>query len=287
MKSFIVKLVLLISLVPFAESYSQAIHTLTNVKIDAPGSTISSNYFFCQSCGQKNSNSNSFCTGCGVKLHKFVPATPKPGALFVTSVPNGASIWIDGVSTGQSTPYLFEIVSSGSHEIVLKKEKFANTSKNVKIEPSIKYSYSENLNKALYRPIIATGDDTADYKSKAMKRKVRNRYYNNNLRRYSNRGLWYAWGATVFGSLVMGDASFGTTIIPVVGPFISMARIEADPDKVYMPAGRELLLVSGITQATLSLVYIYSLLKPPKNDLYSIGLDFEDGNSVLKYSMRF
>ena len=55
----------------------------------------------------------------------------------------------------------------------------------------------------------------------------------------------------------MNDGFFGTTAIPVVGPFITMTRVERDPNSYYLPSGKRLLIASGVAQIGF-LVYFIS-----------------------------
>jgi hypothetical protein len=75
----------------------------------------------------------------------------------------------------------------------------------------------------------------------------------------------YGWaavaGLTLIGSAAMGDDMFATTVIPVVGPFITMIRIENYPNSTYLPGGKELLLTSGILQVSFFSYWIYYLIK--------------------------
>lgn len=68
-------------------------------------------------------------------------------------------------------------------------------------------------------------------------------------------GLAGSMSATMLGSLAMNDTYFGTTVIPVVGPFVTVVRIENDPNSFYRPGGKPLLIASGITQ-TAFLTYL-------------------------------
>jgi len=74
-------------------------------------------------------------------------------------------------------------------------------------------------------------------------------------RKVAQWGLAGSMAATMLGSLAMDDEYFATTVIPVAGPFITIARIENDPNAFYRPGGRSLLLASGITQ-TAFLAYL-------------------------------
>ncbi len=66
--------------------------------------------------------------------------------------------------------------------------------------------------------------------------------------------------ATMIGSLAMGDEYFGTTVIPIVGPFITYFRVESDPYSTFLPGGEELLLIAGITQVGFFSLWIISLI---------------------------
>ena len=79
-----------------------------------------------------------------------------------------------------------------------------------------------------------------------------------------------AWGLTVLGSAAMDDAFAGTTILPIVGPWVTMARIEADDGQDYVPAGKGLLITAGIIQAGLLSYFIASYLKQTS---FSSGLN--------------
>ena len=61
-------------------------------------------------------------------------------------------------------------------------------------------------------------------------------------------GLASTMAATLVGSLAMNDEYFATTVIPVVGPFVTIVRIESDPNSTYLPGGKPLLIASGVTQ---------------------------------------
>lgn len=75
----------------------------------------------------------------------------------------------------------------------------------------------------------------------------------------------YGWasvaGLTLIGSAAMGDEMFATTVIPVVGPFVTMIRIENDPNSTYLPGGKELLITSGILQVSFFSYWMYYLIK--------------------------
>lgn len=73
-------------------------------------------------------------------------------------------------------------------------------------------------------------------------------------RKISAWGLASSMAITMVGSLAMEDAYFATTVLPVVGPFITVVRIENTPGVYYRPGGKPLLIASGIMQ-TAFLVY--------------------------------
>lgn len=71
-------------------------------------------------------------------------------------------------------------------------------------------------------------------------------------------GLASTMAATLVGSLAMDDEYFATTVIPVVGPFITIVRIESDPYSTYLPGGKPLLIASGVAQTGFLIYYIVS-----------------------------
>lgn len=78
-----------------------------------------------------------------------------------------------------------------------------------------------------------------------------------NHRKFGSWGLIGSWGLTVLGSAAMGDEMVGTTVIPVAGPFITMSRIEGG-NGTYLPGGKSLLTISGVTQSAFLVYTVYS-----------------------------
>lgn len=72
-------------------------------------------------------------------------------------------------------------------------------------------------------------------------------------------GLASTMAATLIGSLAMNDAYFATTVIPVVGPFVTIVRIESNPNDSYLPGGKPLLIASGVAQTSFLIYFIASL----------------------------
>ena len=113
-------------------------------------------------------------------------------------------------------------------------------------------------------------DTTLDSEAEDLLRQTEPNLFYSNLSRNKNPysihkkisgyGLFISWALTVIGSGVMGDEMFGTTVIPVVGPFITIQRIENDPYGTYLPGGKGLLTVSGIVQSSFAVFYIFSLI---------------------------
>ena len=64
---------------------------------------------------------------------------------------------------------------------------------------------------------------------------------------------------TIIGSIAMEDGFFATTVIPIVGPFITMKQVENDLHSTYLPGGEELLLASGILQVGFFSIWMVSL----------------------------
>ena len=78
-----------------------------------------------------------------------------------------------------------------------------------------------------------------------------------------------AWGLTVLGNvMIAGDLTPAS--LPVVGPWVEMSLIEADDGQDYVPAGKGLLITSGVIQAGLLSYFIVSYLKQTS---FSSGLN--------------
>ena len=73
-----------------------------------------------------------------------------------------------------------------------------------------------------------------------------------------------AWGlastalTTMAGSLAMEDEFYKTTIIPIIGPFVTIVRVENDPNAYYHPGGKPLLIASGVVQTGFLIYFIAS-----------------------------
>ncbi|MBL7191347.1 hypothetical protein ISS30_06595 [bacterium] len=77
-------------------------------------------------------------------------------------------------------------------------------------------------------------------------------------------GFLSSWGLTIFGAAAMGDEMLETTVIPVLGPFITMLRVEKDPEKDYLSGGKELLIISGTIQTFFFTYFAVSSVKKSK-----------------------
>lgn len=88
-------------------------------------------------------------------------------------------------------------------------------------------------------------------------RVARQNYYNpwSIHKKVARYGLAGSMAATLLGSLAMDDEFFATTVIPVVGPFVTIVRVENDPASYYEPGGKPLLIASGVTQSAF-LIYL-------------------------------
>ena len=85
-------------------------------------------------------------------------------------------------------------------------------------------------------------------------------------RQIAKWGLVSMMSATLVGSLVMDDEFAGTTLIPVVGPFVTLLRIEKDPNAFYRPGGKELLIASGVAQTGFLIYFIASWATEKSNN---------------------
>lgn len=97
-------------------------------------------------------------------------------------------------------------------------------------------------------------------KSTETQRKVTIRPFNSYTlhRQISQWGLALTWASTAVGALAMNDDFVGTTAIPVVGPFVTVVRIEDDPNAYYRPGGKPLLISSGVVQTGFLIYFVAS-----------------------------
>ncbi len=66
----------------------------------------------------------------------FFSAPAQAGVLTINSNPSGAEIWLDGVNTGQVTPYSFSKIEEGPHKIELRNlPRYRNEKRNLTIKP--------------------------------------------------------------------------------------------------------------------------------------------------------
>lgn len=93
-------------------------------------------------------------------------------------------------------------------------------------------------------------------------------------------------GLTLIGSAAMGDEMFSTTVIPIVGPFITMIRIENDPDYEYLSGGKVLLITSGALQVSFFSYWMYYVIKDSSyKDKHRISFqpNFKNPGVILVY----
>lgn len=91
---------------------------------------------------------------------------------------------------------------------------------------------------------------------------------------------------TLIGSAAMGDDMFATTVIPIVGPFITMIRVENDPDYEYLSGGKELLITSGVLQVSFFSYWMYYVIKDSSyKDEHRISFqpNFKNPGVILVY----
>ena len=90
-------------------------------------------------------------------------------------------------------------------------------------------------------------------------------------RRFAAYGLLGTWTATLVGSLATGDAFLGTTVIPVVGPWVTMTRVESGPAGEYVPGGKPLLITSGVLQTGLFVYLVYAWMNESTYRPFTVG----------------
>ncbi|MGA2363087.1 MAG: hypothetical protein ABSG73_11585 [Candidatus Aminicenantales bacterium] len=79
----------------------------------------------------------------------------------------------------------------------------------------------------------------------------------------SGLGLAISWIGTVVVDLLYDDWYRSTTVIPVAGPWITLARLASHHDPGW-PGAKALLILSGVAQTSLATYFIISLTRHPK-----------------------
>ena len=83
----------------------------------------------------------------------------------------------------------------------------------------------------------------------------------------------------------MGDEMFGSTVIPVIGAFITIYRIESNPNFTYLSGGQGLLITAGVVQSFFATYYVYYLIKGSKHkSRFSIQPSIENFGIKLAYN---
>jgi len=77
----------------------------------------------------------------------------------------------------------------------------------------------------------------------------------------SGLGLAVSWVGTVIGDLLYEDGYRQYTLIPVIGPWITLAKLGSDPG---WTGAKPLLILSGVAQAGFATYFIISLTRQPK-----------------------
>ncbi len=128
------------------------------------------------------------------------------------------------------------------------------------------------------------------YSSQSIVRAPRSYYTKNPYRSHRWFGTWGligTWGLTVLGSAAMGDEMVETTVIPVVGPFITQARIEGENGE-YLPGGKFLSTISGVTQSAF-LVYtiVSAFMESNYNATHDVTVIPHLGDYAITLSIKF
>ncbi len=107
----------------------------------------------------------------------------------------------------------------------------------------------------------------------------------------SGIGLGSAWGLTWILGLAMGDEYVSTTFLPVIGPWITMRRIERDRKTEpidYLPGGKPLLITSGLIQGGLLAYFVWSIVNNGSfSDDLSLSPVFDSRGSGMALTYRF
>ena len=106
-----------------------------------------------------------------------------------------------------------------------------------------------------------------------------------NIGRY---GLFYSWLLTVAGSAAMGDGMIETTVLPVLGPFITIIRVESVENEEFLPGGKQLLMLSGTIQSSFAVYYVIALVNESNyKQTYGFKIQPSDENIGLKLTYNF
>jgi hypothetical protein len=101
----------------------------------------------------------------------------------------------------------------------------------------------------------------------------------------SGLGLAASWVGTIVGDVLMNDGYRSTTLIPVVGPWITLARMGSNHDPGW-PGAKALLVISGIAQTGFATYFVISLTRHPKpkeTKAVSLSVGFNTINLGLQF----
>jgi hypothetical protein len=101
----------------------------------------------------------------------------------------------------------------------------------------------------------------------------------------SGLGLAASWVGTVVGDLLYEDGYRSTTLIPVVGPWITLVRMASNHDPGWRGA-KALLVISGIAQTGLATYFIVSLTRhtrPKETKAVALSVGFNTINLRLQF----
>jgi len=101
-------------------------------------------------------------------------------------------------------------------------------------------------------------------------------------------GIGGVYLLTVLGDFMVGGDVGTGTLIPVVGPFVEIVRVDNDPNYQWSPSGKPLMILSGIIQTGLALDYIFAnnKLKRVKSK-YSMMLGFNQDEKYVLFAYAF
>lgn len=106
-------------------------------------------------------------------------------------------------------------------------------------------------------------------------------------RMISGIGLATTYVSTVVVDLFYDDGFRKYTLIPVVGPFITIGKIENNRDIYeYWPGTKGLLILSGVAQTAFATYFVVSLVRHPKNDKTK-NLTFTTSLNTMSVRIRF
>lgn len=99
-------------------------------------------------------------------------------------------------------------------------------------------------------------------------------------------GALASYGLTILIGGLMWDYTYSTTVIPIIGPVISIIRVENNPFITFMTGGKELFILSSAVQTSFTAYFIYALVKSSNWESRS-GFSVEPSQNNIGISINY